>query len=79
MILVGNYYKMLELSSFFNFLVNWWIVKVDLLFVIIFNYLNFYNVLIIIEENSSGELKVKVGGYGWLLEDFEFLIGIIVV
>lgn len=31
------------------------------------------------EENSNGELKIKVGGYGWLLEDFEFIMGIIVV
>lgn len=67
-----------ELSSLSNLLVNRWTAKVDSLSAIISNYSNLHNALITIEENSSGESKVKAGGHGRLLEDPEFLIGITV-
>lgn len=62
-----------ELSSLSNLLVNRWTAKVDSLSAIISNYSNLHNALITIEENSSGESKVKVGGHGRLLEDPEFI------
>lgn len=55
-----------------------WTARVDSLSAIISNYSNLHNALITIEENSSGESKVKAGGHGRLLEDPEFIMGITV-
>lgn len=43
-----------------------WTARVDSLSAIIhvYNYSNLHNALLTIEENSSGESKVKAGGHG---------------
>lgn len=55
-----------------------WTARVDSLSAIISNYSNLHNALITIEENISGESKVKAGGHRRLLEDPEFIIRITV-
>lgn len=75
--LVGNYYKMPEISSLSNLLVKH--DEQPELTHYLRLYLLIQTSIITIEENSSGESKVKAGGHGRLLEDPEFIMGITVV